>query len=102
MVVRTGGGLAARARAPLARFAGFASFGRLRLDLRVYTRELQVLRFAQDDGALVLLPREALDDFAMLRVLRGQHIALCHFEVGEVEAGGDGAADKRIGVRVSE
>jgi hypothetical protein len=64
---------------------------------------LQVLRSAQDDSALsysrvsrtaiALHAGEALDDVAMLRVLRGERIALCHFEVGEVEAGGDGAAD---------
>ena len=38
----------------------------------------------------------------MLRVLRGELFALCHFEVGEVEAGGDGAADKRVGVGLTQ
>ena len=45
-----------------------------------------------------LLASEALDDVAMLRVLRGEGFAFCHFEVGEVEAGGDGAAYERVGI----
>jgi hypothetical protein len=44
------------------------------------------------------LAREALDDGAVLRVMRDEFFAFRHFEVGEVEARGNRAAYERVGI----
>jgi hypothetical protein len=92
-------GLAVRAQAPAPRFAGFASFDRSRLDVG---DRLQVLRSAQHDIAFELLAGEALDDVAMLRVLRCELFALSHLKVGEVETGCDSTADECPGARLAQ
>jgi len=42
---------------------------------------------------LEALSRQAIDDLMVLRIAFPQNLAICQFEVGEIEAGSNGTAD---------